>query len=368
MKNVGRTRAWGAGIAIVLGTSLLGATGAGAADAGRAQDPRTELRGGGGNVSSPKVQDVAARRVANYWTAERMAAATPYRVHRSTGSTAGRVSKTGEVGRPMTVEPVRVGSSGRTGQAAATKVPRPYTNYPDKLVVKIFFVGADGGNYVCSGTIVNSDNKSMISTAGHCVADETLHQWHSQWLVVPAYASKNATTDKGPYGTWVAHTATTRVSWFDAANWNEDIGWLVVKKKKGKSIVQRLGAQGIKFNQDRDQKFKDFGYPAAAPFDGMSQWLCDSPWMKDDPGYDPAAGGPAPMGIDCDMTPGSSGGGWLIDMKKGLGFVNSVNSFKYLEGPLADPGTMYGPYFGKGAKQLYRYTEQCTLKKGCPVE
>lgn len=367
MKNIGRTRVWGAGIAIVVGTSLLGATGAGAADAGRAQDAPLELQGRSGNVSSPKVRDVAARRVASYWTPERMAAAEPYPVHRSAGTPAGRVTTSGKVGRPMTVEPVRAGSTGRVGQAA-TKVPRPYTNYPDKLVTKIFFVGADGGNYVCSGTIVNSDNKSMISTAGHCVADESLQQWHSNWLVVPAYASKNAKTDKGPYGTWVAHSATTRASWFWEANWNEDIGFLVVKKKKGKSIVQKLGAQGIKFNQDREQKFKDFGYPAAAPFDGMSQWLCASPYMKDDPGYDPAAGGPAPMGIACDMTPGSSGGGWLIKMKKGLGFVNSVNSFKYIEGPLADPNTMYGPYFGDGAKELYRYTEQCTAKTGCPAE
>jgi hypothetical protein len=354
-------------MAVAVGAMLLGAAGAGAgaADAGAVPDVRTQVRVVGGNVSSPVASSRAARRVVNYWTPERMAAAKPYPVTRVSGATSGRVPSAGSTGRPMTVQPVRVGAAG-PAERAATGVPRPYTNYPDRSVAKIFFVGADGGNYVCSGTIVSSANESMISTAGHCVADGSLHQWHSNWLIVPAYASKSATTDKGPYGNWVAPMATTRSNWFELGSFNEDVGFLVVKKRDRQTIVDRLGSQGIKFNQDRMQNFKDFGYPQVAPFDGKSQWRCDSPWKKDDPGYDPALGGPAPIGIKCDMTPGSSGGGWLIDLDKGLGFVNSVNSFKYTNGPLKDLATMFGPYFGSEAKALYRYTEKCTVRD-CPA-
>jgi hypothetical protein len=50
------------------------------------------------------------------------------------------------------------------------------------------------------------------------------------------------------------------------------------------------------------------------------------------------------MRIDCDMTGGSSGGGWIVG-----GNVHSVNSYKYT----FDPNSMYGPYHGQGAADLY---------------
>jgi hypothetical protein len=48
------------------------------------------------------------------------------------------------------------------------------------------------------------------------------------------------------------------------------------------------------------------------------------------------------------MTGGSSGGGWFTD--GGSGSLNSVNSYKYI----ADPSTMYGPYFGDDIEAVYR--------------
>nr|BFE87516.1 hypothetical protein GCM10020093_101170 [Planobispora longispora] len=51
------------------------------------------------------------------------------------------------------------------------------------------------------------------------------------------------------------------------------------------------------------------------------------------------------------MTAGSSGGPWFtgFDPSTGRGTVTSVSSFKYSN----DQGTMYGPYFGDIAKNLY---------------
>jgi hypothetical protein len=87
--------------------------------------------------------------------------------------------------------------------------------------------------------------------------------------------------------------------------------------------------------------FTDDGlnYPAGPPFDGQRQWVCNSPLV-----YDDTSANPATMGIDCDMTGGSSGGGWIAG-----GSLTSVNSYGYS----TLPNVMFGPYQGSVAQSLY---------------
>ncbi|MDQ3760047.1 MAG: hypothetical protein M3331_08915, partial [Actinomycetota bacterium] len=61
---------------------------------------------------------------------------------------------------------------------------------------------------------------------------------------------------------------------------------------------------------------------------------------------DPPGSGPDTLEINCDMTGGSSGGGWVIDGR----FVNSVVSYGYA----LDYTHLYGPYFGTEVKKLYK--------------
>ena len=58
---------------------------------------------------------------------------------------------------------------------------------------------------------------------------------------------------------------------------------------------------------------------------------------------------PPTIAIGCDMTGGSSGGGWIVNMKDGLGTLVSVNSYGYF----SQPDAMYGPYQGNAAERLY---------------
>jgi hypothetical protein len=53
------------------------------------------------------------------------------------------------------------------------------------------------------------------------------------------------------------------------------------------------------------------------------------------------------MGIGCDMTVGSSGGGWAT----AAGALNGVNSYRYT----GQPDVMYSPYFGPTIKELYDF-------------
>jgi hypothetical protein len=67
--------------------------------------------------------------------------------------------------------------------------------------------------------------------------------------------------------------------------------------------------------------------------------MCNSPLV-----YDDTSANPPTIGIDCDMTGGSSGGGWIAG-----GSVASVNSYGYR----TLRNVMFGPYQGSVAQSLY---------------
>jgi len=245
-----------------------------------------------------------------------------------------------------------VGTSGPQPRLIASAVPRPYTDRPDRLNGKVFFTKTTGGDFVCSGTVVNSQNQDSVWTAGHCVADNISHTFHKNWVFVPAYASASATGTSRPYGTWTARTLTTKNAYLNttAPQFKEDLGVAVLNTLNGNHIVAKLGSQGIKFNALAQQNYNAFGYPQAAPFNGLSQFRCNSALLARD---DPGGTGPKAMKIDCDMTGGASGGGWLIKLNAttGLGLIASHNDYKYNN----DPNHMYGPYLGSDALSLYNF-------------
>ena len=148
-----------------------------------------------------------------------------------------------------------------------------------------------------------------------------------------------------PFGEFVAHTRSAPNSWINLENSNYDLGGVVVYPNAAGQSLERAvgGARGIAFNFPREQTFQAWGYPEGSPFDGQRSFICESAYGGDDPSPDPS--GPPAMGIGCDMTGGSSGGGWMISG----GYVNSVNSFGYD----SYPNVMFGPYFGDAAENVY---------------
>ncbi|MEV4247677.1 peptidase [Streptosporangium canum] len=201
---------------------------------------------------------------------------------------------------------------------------------------RVFFT-YQGRNASCSGNAVTSDNGSTVITAGHCV--KMGGAFHGNWVFVPGY-------DRGdrPHGTWVATTLYTTPQWNNSEDINYDVAAAVVAPLNGRSLTDAVGGQGVSFNRARRQQMHSFGYPAAAPYDGSRLVYCagrafDDFLMSRD------------IGLNCDMTGGSSGGPWFTDFDEstGLGTLNSVNSFKY--GFAA--GWMFGPYFGTDAQAVY---------------
>jgi V8-like Glu-specific endopeptidase len=259
-------------------------------------------------------QDKAA--VERYWTAERMRNAKP--------------ADETLAGKP----PAGKGNGNGKGKQrrAATQIPPPYTSAPTSTNGKVFF--SDGGsNFVCSGTAVLSPNRSTVWTAGHCVHDGA-SGFHTNWAFVPAYADGSR-----PYGTWTARRLATTNGWATAGDFSFDLGAANVSPVGGQSLTDVTGGRNVLFNTARNQQYAAHGYPAAPPFNGQRLWVCNSPLQ-----YDDTSANPPTMGISCDMTGGSSGGGWIAG-----GGVTSVNSYGY--GSL--PNVMFGPYQGSVAQSLY---------------
>ena len=234
-------------------------------------------------------QDKAA--IQRYWTAERMANAIPVQ-KRVPGAPAGKPKK--------------------GPRAAAQQIPPPYTSAPTRTNGKVFF-SDDGLNYVCSGTAMLSGNNSVVWTAGHCVHDGASN-FHTNWTFVPAYADGSR-----PYGTWTARSLLTTSGWANSGDFSYDNGAAVVSPNGGSALTDVVGGRNIAFNTARQQQYAAHGYPAGPPFNGQRLWVCNSPLI-----YDDNSANPPTMGIDCDMTGGSSGGGWIAN-----GSVTSVNSYGY---------------------------------------
>lgn len=237
------------------------------------------------------------------------------------------------------------------------RVTRPYTNRPDRLNGKIFFT--EGGfDYVCSGTVVNSTNKDMIDTAGHCVSDGA-GRFVDNWIFVPGYASNPSGGRAGlyPYGIWTARYLSTTAQWHYSGNIKQDYGYGLVAPLSNRHIATYLGGQGTYFNTPRNQVYSAFGYPAASPFKGMDQRVSVSRRTGDDLLLD-SLPGPRPMRIVSNLTGGASGGGWLVGISTttGLGHVNGHNSYRYASNSASDANRIHSPYYGSEALSLYNFT------------
>lgn len=290
-----------------------------------------------------------------YWTPARMRSAEPVSVNPAAPAALSDSLATPSAGKPSFVAP-GAGAALRRGNVTAGRLPglggkvnRNEIHRPAaqrfRTHGKVFFTiegGSDPGDFVCSGTSVNSKGKSLVMTAGHCVFDAQFNGgFATSWVFAPGYKRGRA-----PFGLWPAKELATTAGW-RRENLKQDLGAATVRRNSaGKRLKQVVGADGIAFNQSRRRTIRAYGYPAAQPpleFTGEREFRCTSkPAGTDIPGR---GAGPRTTAIHCDMTAGSSGGGWMVGKT-----LFSVTSYGYTNNPYK----LYGPYLGKAAKNLYR--------------
>ena len=261
-----------------------------------------------------KHNDTSAEATARYWTKQRMERAKP--VERAKGGGGG--------GKP---------SAGWTRFAVT---PVPYAGL-DRTNGKVFFT-VGGTDYVCSGTAVDSATAgvNLVWTAGHCVTDGP-GQNATAFTFVPAYDRGTA-----PFGQWAYTDIWSTEGWTNDGDFTYDLGAVRVRRAGAPGdtfAAAGVGTRPMAFDYAAAQQYRSHGYPAAGKFNGQSMYACDSPLMRRD-----GTSATAPMGIGCDMTGGSSGGGWVAG-----GAVASVNSYTYS----GQKNTMFGPYQGAVARNLH---------------
>ena len=232
-------------------------------------------------------------------------------------------------------------------QASAKKSDVEVTNttsYPNRVHGKIVveFNNDAKQTYACSGTMVNSVQKNIVFTAGHCVYDNGTRAYPSAMVFIPGYNN-----GAKPFGEYIAYGVQSPVPWISREDFKYDIGAVLLDG----TPEDRIGSRGIAFDLNpTNRKFGIFGYPAdPEPFyDGERLIRCDAR-MKGRDGNTalaPMAAGP------CFMRQGASGGGWITDGR----FLNSITSYVYCEPGDPSPvacGLDFGPYFSAAAKSLY---------------
>jgi len=197
---------------------------------------------------------------------------------------------------------------------------------------KAYFV-LNGQNYMCSGSVVNANNKATIVTAGHCVYEYERQIWATNWIFIPDYSLGSR-----PFGTFVGRELATKNGWMNSRDWNYDVGIVLVNRNdKGQLPQDVVGGLGITLNAPKQATTNAFGFPK-----NMNNGETMSTCAGTSSGATVLAGFTGYQ-LACGMTGGSSGGPWIQQYNTNTksGQQVSVNSFIISN----RPGYMFGPHF-----------------------
>jgi hypothetical protein len=291
-------------------------------------------------------------RIVAFWTPERVAKAVPRDFVRDPAT--GRFSP-----KPY----VKPGGGGSGGTGSVIGASWPNNNKVNNTVGKVLFE-MSGSYYVCSATVVNdgstSNSKSVVLTAGHCIIDESNGTFATNWMFIPNYdaAPEPLTTSgsfcsKTKHGCWTATALYGRQEFASAGGFNQqaiehDWGFAVMGPNSwtGPATATKhelddaVGSQAIAFTAMNTTSPADrayaFGYPASGKYRGNDLVYC-----LGSVGTDPLANNKT-YRLGCNMTGGSSGGGWMAYplTSGGDGTLRSANSYGY-----SGITAMHGPIF-----------------------
>jgi V8-like Glu-specific endopeptidase len=224
-----------------------------------------------------------------------------------------------------------------------------YTSYPYKTIGVLFF-SQRGTDYRCSAAVVG---ENALWTAGHCVHDGSgeLEGWSENVVFVPAYENGSA-----PYGSWSHYDLCTQESWHSNTDLRFDLAGVILEPNLAEQSVRSVvGSLGFAYNLSAKQHWFNIGYPTENPFNGTTMQICAGSFARNATSLP----FPMPVGMGCDLTPGSSGGPWIISFSGSSGnnnYLNGNNSFRYS----GYEEEVYSPYFGDAAKDLLDYISSDT--------
>lgn len=195
---------------------------------------------------------------------------------------------------------------------------------------RLFFTD-HGEDSSCTATVLNSANRSVVITGGHCVVGHDLlgedGQWADNELFVPGYRDGAA-----PHGTFAATAGVAHATWVQNGEEGAyDQAFLVLgENEQGERAAEMPGAGGgqkIGYDRPGAQPVMEFGYPRGSAgeahsgrpeFTGKRLAYCYGTGREDHgPADFPNPDGT--WGIPCDMGGGASGGPRIAGFDTGTG-------------------------------------------------
>jgi len=261
-------------------------------------------------------------RTVAYWTAERIAHATPRDFVKTPAGTF----------QPRKGKP----PGGGTGTGSVIGASWSKGGQVLKTTGKVVFT-LNSGDYICTGTAVNDGSpggRSIVVSAGHCAWDGADGGFARNWMFIPEFDTKPTyTCSQTQWGCWTASALVVNRGFTSAGGFNDqavqyDWSFAVITATgtKGTVLDSTVGTFDVNTTtMSVGDKVYDFGYPAAGRYHGSDLIYC-ADQIFTDPGTANRT-----FGIDCNMTGGSSGGPWLFPFTEstGVGTVRGVNSYGY---------------------------------------
>jgi hypothetical protein len=268
-----------------------------------------------------------------YWTPERMKVAKPVPMPRvPKPSSAAQVPTSPHLREvPSTVsadaEPPKKAAESRLGALSSTateisvsqKWPGPLISWPMNATGKLFFDDLSGEPHECTASVIVSNTKSALWTAGHCIHEGTGGQAGFYQNVAFAPAWNGDAPDPAPWGMWDASNLIVPDAWANDETDKSliaDFGAVVLSPLPEYGNIQNaIGGYGYSFGSGSDyQDILDFGYPGDgynrpdSDFnDAKNLFFCEGN-VEDASNFNPLDNR---MKMDCDMGHGASGGPML---------------------------------------------------------
>ena len=279
------------------------------------------------------------QRILDYWTQARRDNARPRDIVMPLGTKPRPAAKPGGGGGGTTSP-----SLNSTGSAWTFGGPVAQTTG------KVFFT-LGGGNYVCSGSLVQgptSTSPPLVSTAGHCTHEgdgSGPAGYATNFAFYPGYAGTTSGLPK--------YTATSS-NLFATTNWQnngaahraypDDAAFARVTGPAPSTTPPR-----VTFSRTTSGQMFAFGYPAAQKYKGNKLIYCSGTVSL---GY---YDGDDTISMPCGMTGGSSGGPWFANFSTTdkSGVQVSVNSYGY-----SGISRMWGPVFDTAESNAYSAASQ----------
>jgi hypothetical protein len=227
--------------------------------------------------------------------------------------------------KPVPVPPVVSGEAPKPDGPALGVPGRPGTNRGVYETTGRLLFSQNGGDWICSATVVASNNASVIATARHCGFNGTVG---SNFRFAPSYNAGNA-----PHGWWNWRSAGWATGGDGITN---DLAFIVLNTQNGRRVGDVVGTNGIGFNFAVNAYAYIVGIPAATD----QRLRCEGN----------AYTGPAGQQLmdNCNgMSGGASGGSWSQQWQS-AGWSYQTGTFFGSYGAAAA-----GSYYGSLANDIW---------------